>query len=199
MVDFAEMADEGIFYIKTEDLHSNCGVIFLVNEDNAILQDDINFLRSLEKYAFALVLSPELDEIKYLDENKIVDDLTKVVNTVSDYGTGLLITDQFLDTDNILQIGVEDIFNVNEEFDYVIVNLNKSFIEKRDYLTVEVILSILKRIKFGGIVFIPETTYKYVPGQRKGIEALLIGLDLRIEVPPYSIYAGVIASKNLVA
>ena len=197
--DFAEMAEEGIFYIKTEDLHSTCGVIYLVHEDNNVLQNDLNFLRSLEKYAFSLVLSPELDKIKELDEDKLASDLTKVVDTVSEYGTVLLITDQFLDTHNVLQIGVGDVGNINEEFDYVIVNLNKSLVEKKDYLNVEVILNILKRIRVGGIVFIPETTYKYVPGQRKGIEALMIDLDLRIEVPPYGVDAGVIASKNLIS
>lgn len=197
--DFAEMAEEGIFYIKTEDLHSTCGVIYLVHEDNGVLQDDINFLRSLEKYAFALVLSPELDKIKELDEDKLVSDLTEVVDAVSEFGTGLLITDQFLDTHNIVQVGVEDVANINEAFDYVIVNLNKSLVEKKDHLTIEVILNILKRIKVGGIVFIPETTYKYVPGQRKGIEALMIDLDLRIEVPPYGVETGVIASKNLIS
>ena len=197
--DFDEMAEEGIFYIKTQDLHSTCGVIYLVHKDNDVLQDDINFLRSLEKYAFALVLSPESDKIKKLDEDKLINHLTEVVDAVSEYGTGLLITDQFLDTHNIVQVGVEDVANINEEFDYVIVNLNKSLVEKKDYLTVELILGILKRIKVGGIVFIPETTYKYVPGQRKGIEALMIDLDLRIEVPPYGVETGVIASKDLIS
>ena len=171
----------------------------MVHEDNNVLQNDLNFLRSLEKYAFSLVLSPELDKIKELDEDKLASDLTKVVDTVSEYGSVLLITDQFLDTHNVLQIGVGDVGNINEEFDYVIVNLNKSLVEKKDYLNVEVILNILKRIMVGGIVFIPETTYKYVPGQRKGIEALMIDLDLRIEVPPYGVDAGVIASKNLIS
>ena len=196
--DFAEMAEEGIFYIKTEDLYSACGVIYLVHEDNDVLQHDINFLRSIEKYAFSLVLSPELDKVNELDEDKLVSHLTKVVDNVSEYGTGLLITDQFLDTHNIVQVGVDDVDNINEEFDYVIVNLNKSLLEKGDHLTVEVILNILKRIKVGGIVFIPETTYKYVPGQRKGIEALMIDLDLNIEVPPYGVDTGVIASKKLI-
>ena len=100
---------------------------------------------------------------------------------------------------NIVQVGVEDVVNINGEFDYVIVNLNKSLVEKKDYLTIEVILNILKRIKVGGIVFIPETTYKYVPGQRKGIEALMIDLDLRIEVPPYGVETDVIASKDLIS
>ncbi|WP_407414437.1 ATP-grasp domain-containing protein [Methanobrevibacter sp.] len=197
--DFAEMAEEGIFYIKTRDLHSTCGVIYLVHKDNDVLQNDINFLRSLEKYAFALVLSPELNKIKKLEEDKLINHLTEVVDTVSEFGTGLLITDQFLDTHNIVQVCVEDVGNINEEFDYVIVNLNKSLVEKKDHLTVEVILNILKRIKVGGIVFIPETTYKYVPGQRKGIEALMIDLDLRIEVPPYGVEMGVIASKDLIS
>ena len=197
--DFAEMAEEGMFYIKTEDLHSTCGVIYLVHKDNDVLQDDINFLRSLEKYAFALVLSPELDKIKELDEDKLTSHLKEVVDAVSEYGTGLLITDQFLNTRNIVQVGIDDVVNINEEFDYVIVNLNKSLVEKKDHLTVEVILNILKRIKVGGIVFIPETTYKYVPGQRKGIEALMIDLDLRIEVPPYGVETGVIASKDLIS
>ena len=197
--DFDEMAEEGVFYVKTEDLNSTCGVIFLVHENNELLQEDINFLRSIEKYAFPLVLSPELDKLDELDEEKIVNDLTRVVDEVSNYGTGLLITDQFLKTDGVYQIGVEDVLNVNEEFDYVIINLNKSFVEKRDDITVELVLSIFKRVKVGGIVFVPETTYKFVPGQRKGVEALMIDLDLRIEVPPYGINPGVIASRNVIS
>ena len=196
--DFAEMHQEGVYFTKTEDLDTNCGIIYLVNENKGLLQEDINYLRSIEKYAFGLILSPELDKMDNLDEYELTENLEKIVDTVSDYGTGLLITDQFLKTDTVRQIGIEDITNVNEEFDYVIVNLNKSFIEKRDDITVENILSIFKRVKVGGIVFIPETTYKYVPGQRKGIEALLIDLDLRIEVPPYGIDVGVIASRNVI-
>ena len=45
-------------------------------------------------------------------------------------------------------------------------------------------------------IFIPETTYRFIPGQRKGIELLLKALDLRIEVPPYGPIKGVIASKS---
>lgn len=145
-----------------------------------------------------MVLSPELEKIEELDEDMLVNHLMEVVDTASEYGTGLLITDQFLDTNSIIQVGVDDIANINGEFDYVIINLNKSLVEKKDFLVVEIILGILGRIKAGGIVFIPETTYKYYPGQRKGIEALMIVLDLRIEVPPYGVATGIIASKDLI-
>ena len=196
-VDFDEMAEEGVFYLKTHDLHSTCGVVYLVHEDYRVLQYDIDFLRNIEKYAFGLILSAELEEIKDLDEDKIVEDLTKIVEDVSDYGTGLLITDQFINSNKISQINMGEIDSVNEEFDYVIVNLNKSFAKKRDEHIVINLLNILKRVKVGGIVFIPESTYKYVPGQRKGIEALMMNLNLKIEVPPYGINPGVIASKNV--
>ena len=195
---FAEMDHGGVFFTKTEDLNSTCGIIYLLNEDKGMLHDDINFLRSIEKYAFGLILSPELDKINDLDEENIANNLERIIERISDYGTGLLITDQFLDNADILQINLEDISNVNEEFDYVIVNLNKSFVEKRDDITVEDILSIFKRIKVGGMVFVPETTYRFVPGQRKGIEALMINLDLRIEVPPHRMDVGVIASRNVI-
>ena len=195
---FDEMDHGGVFFTKTEDLNSTCGIIYLLNEDKGMLHDDINFLRSIEKYAFGLILSPELDKINDLDEENIANNLERIIERISDYGTGLLITDQFLDNADILQINLEDISNVNEEFDYVIVNLNKSFVEKRDDITVEDILSIFKRIKVGGMVFVPETTYRFVPGQRKGIEALMINLDLRIEVPPHRMDVGVIASRNVI-
>lgn len=195
---FAEMDHGGVFFTKTEDLTSTCGIIYLVNEDKSMLHDDINFLRSIEKYAFGLILSPELDKIDDLNEDEIIANLNKIISRISDYGTGLLITDQFLDNEDLLQIGLEDITKVNEEFDYVIVNLNKSFVEKRDDITVEDILSIFKRVKVGGIVFVPESTYRFVPGQRKGIEALMIDLDLRIEVPPHRMDVGVIASRNVI-
>ena len=196
--DFGEMAKEGVFYVKTEDLDSTCGIIYLVNENYLLLENDINFLRSIEKYAFALVLNPEMDKVYEIDEDKLVKDLETIVEAIADYGTGLLITDQFIDTDDVIQVGIENVTEVNEEFDYVIINLNKSFLEKRDDITVEVILSLFKRIRVGGIVFVPETTYKYAPGQRKGIEALMKDLDLRIEVPPYGVNTGVIASKNII-
>ena len=142
---FDEMDEDGVFYIKTEDLGSTWGVVFLVHKDGGVLQEDINFLRSLEKYVFELVLSPELEKIEELDEDMLVNHLMEVVDTASEYGTGLLITDQFLDTNSIIQVGVDDIANINGEFDYVIINLNKSLVEKKDFLVVEIILGILKQ------------------------------------------------------
>lgn len=157
--------------------------------------NDVDYLRSVEKNAFSLVLSEEIKNYQF-DEDKLVENLKKVVDITSEYGTGLLITDQFLDDAGIVQVGIDDLDTVNGEFDYVIVNLNKSLITKRDDLTSKIILDIFSDIRVGGLVFVPENTYNFISSGRKGVEALLKSLNLKIKVPPYDFDAGIIASKN---
>ena len=194
---FDEIAADGIFYGKTVDLNSAYGIIYMVNEDKSVLHDDITFLRSIEKNAFSLILSSELDKIHELDEDKLTEELKKVVDLTVENGTGLLITDQYLDNPNIVQISADEIDSINQEFDYILVNLNKSLIGRRDDLAVNIILKIFSSIRYGGMIFVPETTYKYIPGQRKGVEALLINSNLRIEIPIHGLNTGIMASKRI--
>lgn len=188
--------EEDTFFMKTKDLETSGGLVYMVHEDKAVLQGDIDYLRSVERNVFSLVLSDEKDMNYQLDEEKLAKDLKEVVSITEEYGTGLLITDQFLEGVEVLQVGLDGFADLNGEFDYVIVNLNRSLIDKRDDLGADIILNIFSDIKVGGIVFIPETTYRYISSGRKGVEALLKTLDLRIEVPPYGFNPGVIASRN---
>lgn len=193
---FDDLLEDEKFYPKTQDSDTTCGLIFLANEDFSILQHDLKFLRSVERNAFDLVLSEELEDKYPLNMDILVKKLKLLINMTQKYGNGLFITDQIIQDMNILQVRLEDIQDIKGEFDYVIVNLNKSFIEKSDYISIEILLDIFSYIKVDGFIFIPDTTYRYVPGGRKGVEALLKALDMRIEVPPYGIKYGVIASKN---
>lgn len=187
--------DDIELFIKTEDLNTSCGYVYLVHEDETIVNRDIEFLRSVEKNSFDLILNEEADENYKFDEKELVDNLEKSLTVGLNYGTGILITDQFLDDVKMLQVGLDDIKNVNGEFDFVIVNLNKSFIENNSEITVDIVFDILSFIKVRGYVFIPKTTYDFIPGGRKGIEALIKSLNLRIIVPPYRMKNVVIASK----
>ncbi|WP_296808116.1 ATP-grasp domain-containing protein [uncultured Methanobrevibacter sp.] len=188
--------DNAVFYRKTEDLNTVGGVVYLVNESSEILHHDLDFLRNIEKKAFELVLNDEIYEDNPIDEDALLKELESIVDYAYDYGTSLLITDQFLDNANMMQIGKDEIYDINGEFDYVIVNLNKSLVNMNQFEVIELIFYIFSDIKVGGIVFIPESTCDYIPGKRKGIEAILKTLDLIIEVPPYGINKGVIATRH---
>ena len=59
-------------FVKTEDLNTTCGVVFLVHENPNYVNKDLEFLRSIERNAFELILSQETNENFYIDEEEII-------------------------------------------------------------------------------------------------------------------------------
>lgn len=109
---------------------------------------------------------------------------------------GLFVTDQFADDVDIYQINSEKIKDLKSNFDYIIINLNKSLIDKNEAEKVKIILDVFLKVKSGGVIFVPKNTYQLMSSGRKGIEALIKVLDYNIELPPYYISDMIIASKG---
>jgi len=183
-------------FVKTEDLNTTCGVVFLVHENPNYVNKDLEFLRSIERNAFELILSQETNENFYIDEEEIIEDMEILINAVEKYRNGIVITDQDINNINTLQVGLYDIVSLHGHFDYIILNLNKSLININDKEAVNLILQLTSFVKVGGVIYIPESTYNYMPGKRKGIEAITQNLNLKIEAPPFGIKNAVIASKR---
>lgn len=192
---FDDLLENEKFFYKTEDVKTSCGLVFLAHKDANIVHEDIKYLRSVEKYAFDLILSEELDAEYKLNTDIIIEKLKLIIESTQKYGNGILITDQHLFDVDILQVGLDDIKYIDGTFDYVLINLNESFIKQSHKISVDIVYDIFSFIKVGGLIFIPDTSYKYIPGGRKGIEALVKSFNLKIEVPPYGIKNAVIASK----
>lgn len=112
------------------------------------------------------------------------------------YGTGLFITDQNIKNNNILQVHPDNLKNIKGEFDYTIINLNETLIKNNTNILVKILLESFKKVKNGGFVFIPKTTYQLFSTGRKSMEALLIVLNFKIEVPPHGMKSIIIASKK---
>lgn len=182
-------------FFKTEDLDSSCGIVYLVHEDYGEIQDNINYLRNVEKHAFSLVLEEEggnVDEEESVDMERIKELLKK-----SDkYGTGLFVTDQFIDEIDIMQIPPEALEEIGSEFDFLILNLNKSMVENKSDNLVNILLNSFEKVKNGGMIIIPKSTYQLFNSGRKGVEALLKLLDFKIELPPNKLKATIVASKR---
>ena len=58
-------------FLKTQDLESSCGTVFLSHNDGYQVKKDLDFLRSIEKNAFQLVLSEGLDKKMDIDEDEL--------------------------------------------------------------------------------------------------------------------------------
>ena len=118
-----------------------------------------------------------------------------MVKRIEKHGTGLFVTDQYANDLDIFQIDYTKTNEVKGAFDYVIVNLNKSLIDKTEADKVKIILNALLKVKSGGFIFVPKNTYQLMSSGRKGIEALVIVLDYKIELPPHYLHDVIIATK----
>ncbi|WP_458454892.1 ATP-grasp domain-containing protein [Methanobrevibacter sp.] len=193
--DFKPLTEDTPFE-KTQNLKNSSGIVYLSNEDPYQLQKDIELLRSIEKNAFQLVLSEELDRKIKFDKNTIHKDLKSFIDEIEALGTCLLITDTIYDDLNATQITPQQLKETEGKFDTVIVNLNDSLIEYSDEIEVSFILNTLDRIKNGGLLIIPQSTFKLMPNGRIGAEALVKTLDLKIELPLHQYPKMLIASKR---
>ena len=180
---------------KTQDFETTGGTVYLVHEDKQQVQKDAEFLRDIEKRAFQLVLSEELHETVAIDEDEIKNDLFSLINDIKPYGTCLLVTENIYDDLNLSQVLPENIDNVKGKFNCVIINLNRSISDKKDVEIARLFLNILDKVKFGGLVFIPKTTYDFIPNSRLGTEAIVKLLDFKIEMPLHKLNRMIIASR----
>ena len=184
-----------MFFQKTEDLTTAAGYVFLINEDKADVDHDLNFLRDVERNAFSLILSDDVTYPKLKEDDEYLNEIIPMIKNIESHGTGLFVTDQIAEDVDIYQVDYRKTTEVNSNFDYVIVNLNKSLMDKNEADKVKIILNCLLKVKSGGYVFIPENTYQQMLSGRKGIEALVKVLNYKIELPPYFIQDVIIASR----
>jgi hypothetical protein len=182
-------------FIKTEDLDSSCGFVYLVHENLFEIHKDIKFLRKVESQAFDLVLSENKKDIVTIDEDECLKVSSDLLEKSEIYGTTLFVTDQKLDRP-CMQVSADEISDLTGTHDCVIVNLNLSLADKSGEEISRIFLEIFKKVKVGGFIFIPKTTYDCLRSKRNGMEALLKTLNLRIEVPPYGVKGVIIASKT---
>ena len=188
--------EDAQLFVKTQDLETTGGTVYLVHEDGYALQQDLDFLRSVEKKAFELVLSDDSDKMPFVEEDVPLENIKSILERIKGYGSQLFVTDQILDDADFLQVSPDGIDDVKGDFNCVVANLNKSIVGLRNDELAYLFLRIIDRVKIGGIVVIPESTYQFIPHGRVGVEALIKVLDLRIELPLHSLGKMVIASKR---
>ena len=188
---------DNMFFQKTDDLNSSTGYVFLVDENKSNVDDDLNFLRTIEKSAFSLILSDDVKHCELKDDDTYLSEILPLIKKVEKHGTGLLVTDQFIDDIDVLQTNYNKLNDLNGNFDFVIINLNRSLIDKNEVEKAKIFLDSLLKVRNGGHIFVPKNTYQFISSGRNGVEALIKVLDYNIELPPYHIRDIIIASKGI--
>ena len=192
-----DSVDDFTFFAKTRDFSTTGGNVYLVHEDRYVVERDLEFLRSIERYAFHLVLSDDSHKKRTLETPVDIDVLKSFLNKISAYGSILSVTDQIYEDISFLQVLPQDIDDVKGKYNCVVVNLNESLVNSADDMIADLFLRIIDKVKLGGLIFIPKSTYQYAPHGRIGVEALIKVLDLELELPLHNFPRMVIASKRI--
>lgn len=185
--------EENNLFVETYDLNSIFSSVYLINTNKKILNKDFEFLNDLEKNAFSQILSDGLNKRKTLNPDDSVNELENILDIVKYYSPTLIVTDLFIENDNVTQCSIENLDDVSNHFDSIIINLNKSLIKLNDEEIANIIFNICDKLKHGGVIFIPESTYQYIANGRNGIEALLLSLYFKLQVPSEHIQNTVVA------
>lgn len=191
---FEDLSLPGKSFIKTKDLFSSCGLIYLVNEDYYTLQKEIDFLHDIERNAFSLILSE-----KSIERNMGPVDYAEIkplLEEVEPYGSTLLVSDELFDDLGIKQVNPLETDNLIGDYDFVFINIRDSIRDMNGEEITQIFLNSISHVKKGGLLFIPALTYESVSGGRKVIEGLVKTLKLRIEVPISEQDNIIIASKT---
>ena len=191
---FDEIHWPGKSFIKTKDLLSSCGLIYLVNEDPYVLEKEIEFIHDIEKNAFSLILSKRSKEKS--DSHSTYNEIEFLSEKISKFGSSLLVTDTIFEDLEIKQVSPFEIENITGKYDSVIISIHKCIRDRKGDEITQIFLNCIEHVKTGGMLFIPKLTYENVPGGRKVIEGLIKTLKLRIEVPPYELGEFILASKT---
>lgn len=176
------LIDESQYFVKTQDLETTGGTVYLTHPDEEVIEKDIDFLRDIEKYAFHLVLSEDSNE-KIITDNESYESVRLLLERITAYGSTLCVTDQIFNGLGVIQVSLDDLDDITGEFDCVVINLNKSLTNKKDEEATYALLKAINKVKKGGLIFIPESTYRHVPNGRISVEALIKVLNFKIELP----------------
>ena len=169
-------------FIKTRDLESAGGTIFLVHDDPNVVEHDLNLLTMIEKKYFSFLLNDGMSRrwFPYPEDPGQQIDLQALADKE---GSTLIVTQKEESVGGALLIHPREIGKVTDGFDQVIIDLGDLVTGINEVRCLETVFAIMKKAKVGGHVLITPECWQYFSYQREGAELLLSVLGYTIEAP----------------
>ena len=169
------------FLTRTRDLETAGGTAYLVHDDERVVMEDCAFLHRLEmQYPQMLFnqLKPEADAKPVARVP-----LAALIQEADCHGAILAFSDTETVAPNAVVVSGEELNSAYDSFDNAILDLNRpeSFADAES--VIEQIFTLFRKVRAGGRILVPESTYCHLPYGAAGMEILLHAKGLRIEAP----------------
>ncbi|MBQ7266083.1 MAG: ATP-grasp domain-containing protein [Firmicutes bacterium] len=185
-----------VYYLKTRDLDTTGGTIFLVHSDENAVMSDLALLRETEQKYFSLLLNDGMSRRWFADANVATTDFERIIKECNCHGAILAAGDKAWEREGIQTATPQTIDDVHKGFDCVIIGYQLSLLDLKESACLEVIFKTMDKVKNGGRVIIPQSTYEYLSYKREGAELLMRIKHLTIQVPFSGLNGYVIGVKE---
>lgn len=189
-------SDVPVHYNKTRDLESSGGVIFLVHDDENVVMSDLGVLREIERKYFSFILNDGMSRRWFENAGIPAPDFEKIIDDCDCHGAVLLAGDTVHTRDGVQAVSPETIAKANKGFDYVIIGYQLALLDLNESACLELIFKTMDKVKPGGKVIIPQSTYEYLSYKKDGAELLMRVKGLAIQAPSANLRGYVIGLKE---
>ena len=170
-------------YHKTRDLESNGGILYLVHDDEHVVQEDLKLLKEIEHRYFQYILNEGMSRRWFPDPNVPKNDFEGIIKNNRCQGGILVLADDKQDINGAKCVTPAELPGLAKGYDYVIVGCQDCLTTMSETECLKIIFNAFSLLRPGGKVIIPKGTWHYLSYGRQGAELLLRVTGLVIEPP----------------
>lgn len=168
------------FLSHTRDLETTGGAVYLVHDDENRVTRDCDFLHMLEmKYPEMLFNQPS-HEPPMQTPRVPVEELMRETDC---HGATLVFSDTETEVSGAYVVNTESLSSAYGCYNNILLDLSKPETFDDAESIIQQIFMFLGKVREGGRVLVPQSTYCHLPYGETGMEILLRIRDLRIEAP----------------
>ena len=168
------------FLPRTRDLETAGGTVFLVHDDERVVMEDCAFLHLLEMQYPQMLFNQFERTVSKKAVRHPVETLLKVAGC---HGSTLVFSDVATEAEGAVVIDGSQLEAAYDSYENAILDLSKPDTFADVESIIDQIFIFLGKVRAGGRVLVPESTYSRLPYGATGMEILLHAKGFRIEAP----------------
>ena len=168
------------FMQETSNLETSGGYLYLLHEDEQVVKQDLELLHALEMQ-FPQILFNDHKRLPVQPKGKA--DIPGIMREMELLGSTLVFSDNRSEEEGVILVNRDTLKSAGDGFDQGILDIA----DPVNFIDIESIVQqfflFFRKVRQGGRIIVPETTYRHLPYGMDGIDIIARVAGLVIEVP----------------
>lgn len=178
---------------ETRNLETMGGNVYLIHENEQLVREECELLHLLETKYPQILYQGKTHEAGSLN---VKPDIDEVMRTGNCHGATIIFSDTLKGLDGTTVVNENNLKDAYDSFEQGILDLSKPDTFSDIESVIQGIFTFTEKIRCGGRLLVPESTYIHLPYSMEGMEILLKVAGYRIELPIGEMKSLLIAVKE---